>query len=213
VTVELKVGPVGHEAARWAVTRWHYSHKLPTGKLVKVGAWEDGRFIGVVLFSRGASQHLPLPYGLTQAECCELTRVALTDHASPVSQIVAEALRILRRTNPGMRLVVSFADEKEGHHGGIYQAGNWIYAGHATPQRYLEIHGRLVHPRSMYGKFGPGAKPQSVTWLREHVDANARWVHQPPKHRYLMPLDRRMRRQVAALAQPYPVPMKATVPA
>jgi len=95
--------------------------------LVKVGAWEDGKFIGVVIFSRGATPSLLNPFDLKQNEGCELTRIALTDHTSPVSRVVRLAMQFLKRSSPELRLIVSFADPGEGHHGGIYQAGNWIY--------------------------------------------------------------------------------------
>jgi hypothetical protein len=38
VTV-LRVAPVNNDAAVFAVTRWHYSRVMPTGKLVKFGVW------------------------------------------------------------------------------------------------------------------------------------------------------------------------------
>ena len=50
----LKLDWCSHEAARWAVEHWHYSKSMPTPPVVKIGVWEDERFIGVVLFSRGA---------------------------------------------------------------------------------------------------------------------------------------------------------------
>jgi hypothetical protein len=197
---ELKVGPVGFDAAKYACTRWHYSGCTPTGKLIKVGIWEDDRFTGVVIFSRGATPHLPKPYGLTQIECCELTRVAMREHEAPVSQVLAQAIRYLRETNLGMRLIVSFADPEQGHHGGIYQATNWIYAGTMGEKRYFRIHGAVMHPRSVGMKYGK----QSLPWIQAHVDPKAEWVLKPGKHRYLFPLDRKMRRQIAPLAMPYP---------
>ena len=129
---ELKCAWASHEAAKWACEHWHYSKCLPAGKLFKVGAWEDGRYIGVVIFSRGATQNIGKPYGLEQTECVELTRIALRDHRHFVSEIMMQALRKLKETNPGLRLVVSYADPAQGHNGGIYQATNWVYTG-ATP--------------------------------------------------------------------------------
>ena len=89
----LTVDWATHKAAAHACLNWHYAKAVPVGKLVKVGAWEDGRFIGVVIFSRGANNHIGQPYGLQQDQVCELTRVALRDHVSPVSQILAKAIK------------------------------------------------------------------------------------------------------------------------
>lgn len=168
---------------------WHYSKTMPTGKLVKIGVWEDGRFIGAVLFGRGASPNLGKAYGLNQGECCELVRVALDKHHAPVTQIVASSIRLLCGQSAGLRLIVSFADPMQGHVGSVYQAGNWIYAGQTGEKHQYYLDGRWRHTRSVW--YDP-RRPDAAHRLDEG------------KHRYLMPLDRGMRRQVAPLAQPYP---------
>lgn len=205
---KVEYGTATHEAAKYAVEHWHYSRVLPAGKTVRVGVWEDGKYIGVVIFSRGAVSQLGTQWGFNQTECCELTRVALNKHQTPVSQIVAHALRYLKETNPDMRLVVSFADTAQGHHGGIYQAGNWIYSGSTGATTEFIVFGKQMHLRSIHAK---GWK-QTIGWVREHVDPNAVWVKTPGKHRYLMPLDKQARRRIMKYAQPFPGKMnqKAT---
>lgn len=202
MNVELKVDWATHEAAKYACLNWHYSKSIPKSKLVKIGAWEDGSFIGVVIFSYGATPQIGSPYGLQQNEICELTRIALTKHQSFVSEIMAAALRKLKSSNPGLRLVVSFADTEQGHLGGIYQATNWIYAGTTKPGRVgFIINGVKTHTRTV-GSMPGGV--QSLEWVRKNVDPNAaEWVG-TEKHRYLMPLDKKMRKQILPLSQPYP---------
>lgn len=197
----LVVEPCGHDAARYAVMRWHYSRSMPNGKLVKFGVWEHGRFVGAVLFGRGASPRLLVAYGLDAVEGCELVRVALDAHEAPVTEVVARALRLVHRLNPCLRLVVSFADEREGHVGTIYQAGNWLYLGESVAAWY-RVGGVLMHGKTLHTRYGAGG--QSIPWLRANVDPNAERVPMPVKHRYVMPLDRAMRRRLAPLARPYP---------
>lgn len=186
---ELQIAPCSHEAAKFAVENWHYSRVLPPGKLVKYGVWEDGKFIGAVLYGRGASPHLGTGLELDLTEICELLRIALTTHKTPVSQIVARTLTDLRKTQPGLRLVFSFADPKEGHRGGIYQAGNWIYTGRSNPVTEYFIDGRWRHTRGVYH-------------YKERPTAPKRQA--PGKYRYLYPLDKAMRRKITRLALPYP---------
>ena len=204
--VSLRIAGVGHPAARHAVMRWHYSRTMPAGKLVKLGVFEDEVFIGVVIFSRGANPRIAQPYGLDQTAACELTRVALTAHTHPVSEILALALRELKRICPGVRVVISYADTTHGHHGGIYQAGNWIYTGDITKDRII-VHGRHVHPRTVYGQ-NPGVEGL-LAHLRATVDPRAEILPGCPKRRYVYPLDRAIRRQVVKLARPYPGPVPA----
>ena len=194
---ELKLDWASHAAAKHACETWHYSRRLPSGKLVKIGVWEDGKFIGVVLFGLGATPNLSKAYGISMTECCELTRVALRTHATPVSRIVAIAIKKLVAFCPGVRLIVSFADTAQGHHGGIYQAGNWIYSGSVRLDTWV-IKGKKMHPRSVVAKYGTQADATI-----KGIDPNAHkiWGN---KHRYLMPLDDEMRAKIAPLAQPYP---------
>lgn len=186
-----------YAAAKYAVETWHYSKRMPMPPLARVGAWEAGKFIGCVLFGRGANQHLGTPYGLTATECAELVRVALTRHVVPVTRVVAVAIKFLKKQSPGLRLIVSFADPSQGHHGGIYQGGNWIYAGDSEPQWEYLHQGRWKHQREVTsGAFGGTRALVSYNDLPKRLSAG--------KHRYLMPLDCEMRERVAHLAKPYP---------
>jgi hypothetical protein len=190
-----------YQAAQYAVEHWHYSRVLPRAKLVSIGAWEDGVFKGVLIYGLGATPEVDKSFRLTKWEVCELVRIALNRHRFFVSTLIARSLAMLKQTSPGLRLVISFADSSQGHIGAIYQATNWVYTGSKEYHMY-RVNGILYHPRSLYSKYGVGG--QSVPWLRSHVDENAARVTTPPKHRYLYPLDKAMRRQIAPLAQPYP---------
>jgi hypothetical protein len=190
VKTELKIDWATHESAKYAVENWHYSECLPAGKLVKVGAWESGKFIGCVIFGRGANNNMAKPYGLTQLECCELVRIALTKHLSPVSRIAALAMRFLKSQSSGLKLIISYADPEQGHHGGIYQAGNWIYCGRSQAQQEVIYKGEVMHKRTANALFGTikGMQKSAIFW----------------KHKYLMPLDAEMRAKILPLAKPYP---------
>jgi hypothetical protein len=206
---ELNIDYCSREAAKYAVEKWHYSRQMPTFKLVTFGIWENKKFVGTVIFGGGATPNLLKPYGLGQFEGCELVRVAMTNHKTPVSRVVAIALRMLKKTSPGLRLVVSFADPSEGHSGGIYKAGGWIYTGTMSEARYFKVHGKVRHPRSIGQK---GVK-QSLDAVRKNLDPFASIVVKPGKHRYLMPLDDAMIKQCKQLAQPYPVTVQSSTQA
>jgi hypothetical protein len=201
---DLRIDWATHEAAKYACVNWHYSGCLPAGKLVKVGAWESGKFIGVVLFGRGANNRMASAYQLGQDEACELVRIALTGHQAPVSRIAAQAIRFLKKQSDGLRLVVSYADPKQGHHGGIYQAGNWTYQGKSQAQRELLINGVFTHKRSAYTKYGT-ASPEKITAMS---GKRVEWAPIEWKHVYLMPLDAEMRERILPLAKPYPKRVK-----
>jgi hypothetical protein len=186
----LKIDWSTHNAAKYAVENWHYSECMPAGKLVKVGVWEDGNFIGVVLFCRGANNNIGSQYGLNQTEICELVRIALTKHKTPVTKIVAFALQFLKRQSPGIRLIVSYADPMQGHHGGIYQGGNWLYVGRSQAQSEVIVDGKIMHKRTANSLFGTikGLQKSPILW----------------KHKYLYPFDESLKKKLQALKKPYP---------
>jgi hypothetical protein len=193
---ELQLDWCSYEAAKYAVEHWHYSRALPASKLVKVGVWEDNQFIGCVLFGRGANKNIGKPYRLEQIQVCELVRIALKKHETPVSKIAAIAIKMLKKQSPELRLVVSYADPKEGHNGAIYQAMNWLYVGKTeggTAQIKLPS-GEIAHKRTVYSRYG----------TTEAAKVGSVWFQPPEKHKYLFPLDSAMRKQIEPLRKPYP---------
>lgn len=199
---DLRVDWCSHEAAKYAVEKWHYSRSMPTPPHNKVGVWEDGKFIGCVIFGRGSNNNGHKPYSIEMTEFCELTRVALTQHRTPVSRLVRLAIEFLKEKSPGIRLIVSYADPNVGHHGGIYQAGNWIYTGQTGEDfEAIDKSGRKWHSRQVSRT---GVSRQYGKLRRVPKTADCTIVPLAGKHRYLFPLDRAMRRQIAPLAKTYP---------
>lgn len=198
----LKLDYVSHAAARHAVTHWHYSKSMPVGKSVRIGVWEDGQYIGCVVFARGAAMNLGKPYGLKQTEICELARVALSRHHTPVSRILAIAVKMLRKIYD-VRLIVSFADKDQDHHGGIYQACGWLYTGD-TGQHWIfeNKDGQRLHPRQVSAS---GLRPEFGVVKRVDKIADCVRVRAKGKHRYVLPLCP----EVAARLKPLPYPKRA----
>ena len=200
--MSLRLDFCSHQAAKHAVMRWHYSRAMPAAKLVRIGVWEDGKFQGVILYGSGANRHLARPFGVESTEACELVRVALAPgRRYPTSKCLAFSLKMVKRQSPGLKVIVSYADRKEGHVGTIYQATHWIYLGAAT-QPYLKVLGQVVHPRSLYERYGKGG--QSLKWLQTHVDPRAERVAMPAKLKYVWAFDSSIREELKALATPYP---------
>jgi hypothetical protein len=199
---DLRLDFCSHEAAKHSILRWHYSRQMPKAKLVKIGVWEAGRFVGSIIYGLGANRHLCRPFGLKPTEACELVRVALAPgREHPTSQCIAISLKLLRRQSPGLKLVVSYADHGQGHVGTIYQAGGWIFLG-ASQQSYIRVRGVIEHPRTLYDRYG--RQGQSIPWLKANVDPRAERVPMAPKLKYVMPFDKKLRRELEAIALPYP---------
>lgn len=193
-----------HEAAKYACEKWHYSKCIPPGKTVKIGVWEEKKFIGVIIFSSGANPMIGKPYNLKMTEICELTRVALTSHKNQVSKIVAISIKILRKFCPKLRLIVSYADPEQNHVGAIYQAMNWVFVGRTISVPKMVVQGRKRHTRSVVHMFGCCR----LDFIKKNIDPKARYIQDEGKLKYLMPLDNEMHLQIQKLAKPYPKKVK-----
>lgn len=200
----LKVAPCSHEAAKYAVENWHYSRKAPVGKLVKFGIWEDGRFVGSVIYSCGSAGvgSMGKSFGLKNTEVVELARVALTKHRTSVSKIVSVTMRLLKREQSGIRMAVSYADPLQQHVGTIYQAMNWAYVGRSSKDTaYIDASGKRWHSRSVSES---GWKVHMGIRTRCPKPSTMKSVDVEPKYKYLYPLDEAMKRKIEPLRKPYP---------
>ena len=163
-------------------------------------------FVGTVIYSIGAASSTDgRRFGWGQrwaiAEC---VRVALSDaHETPTSRVLTIATKMVRRKNPNLQAFVSFADTRQGHHGGIYQAAGWTYTGDydSSGDTYI-VGGKEVHAKTLHTRYGRGG--QSIPWLRAHIDPEARREQRPPKHRYMLGITNEAKQKIAALAKPYP---------
>lgn len=184
----LKIDFVTHEVYKAALKRWYYRPDVPVGKLVRLGVWEDGRFVGVVSFGPGSSSTLGQRFGCTPLQSCELNRIALSpEHKTEVSRIIKIAVLMLRKQSPGIRVIVTFADPQAGHHGGVYQGAGWIYTGKTADDRRYLYRGEWLHSRGVRAS-GQVTRPggQRTSCVRPQDCERVETV--PGKHRYVLPL-------------------------
>lgn len=194
---KLLLANTSFKAIKYSCMNYHYSKTVPTGKLVGIGVWEDDKFIGCVVFGRGVGNAQIERYGIPVTEGAELVRVALREHKTPVTRIVAIAIKELKKQCPGIRILVSYADSRQGHLGIIYQAGNWVYTGKAkTTPDYL-YKGKYYHVRSMNRMIKNGKMDRAFVNSLPQRSGGERL-------RYLYPLDDDMRQLVEKLRKPFP---------
>jgi hypothetical protein len=139
---------------------------------------------------------------MVQGEVLELVRVALNGKQNATSECVAAALRKLHVDAPQVKIVVSFADEDQNHKGIIYQATNWIYLGkygEGNRSAFI-INGKKTHPRTI----GSAGGVQSLTWVKENLDPNAKEFITKGKEKYIFVFNKRLRKKWLKEAKPYP---------
>lgn len=203
--VFLHVGEVA-EATRLVKT-FHYSGRWPSAVRV-VATWHEA---GGLLGDSGpavAACVFGNPAARWSEPVLELVRLVRTpDTEVSLSGLVAQTVRYIRRKQVA-DLLVSFADATVGHHGGIYQACSWNYAGQRDPQ----MDGVIVHDQ-----FIPGRSANKIWGTRSPRLLKERGIDAEPhydlgKHLYWKAVNRRGENQAKALglpSVPYPKPKEA----
>lgn len=205
----IQIKKASTKAIQYACKFYHYAHHAPAGNVLGYSVFNDDTFCGVVTFGSGANNNIGTAYGLKQGEVCELTRVALNGKQPCTSQVVAACLKRLKHDAPLVRLVVSYSDVDQKHYGTIYQATNWIYVGcnlADTKDGSYIIHGKRVHGRriSNYVKAHGGLHGLTrLQFVQKYYDPKAEAFTTKGKRKYLMPLDKHLRKKLLPLAKPY----------
>lgn len=204
---------VGRKDDADVLVKAHHYSRRPPGNVQCVGTWHDD---GGLFGDRGeavAACYFSIPPTRWSEPVFELTRlVRAPSVVAPLSRLVAQTVSHLRYARLS-DLVVSFADWTQGHHGGVYQASGWRYAG--CRDRRMDgvvMDGVFIPGRSCNSKWGT----QSPTKLREMLSGHTVEPHfDDGKHLYWRPLNRHGEAQAARLGLadvPFPKP-NATRPA
>lgn len=184
---KIKLYPATAQQIRFACLKLHYAKTIPSVQ-VAYSCYEDDHFIGVICFGGGANNNLGKKYGLVQGQLMELVRVALNGKQEhPTSQFVALAMKLLHKRKPLVKLLVSYADTKQGHKGIIYQATNWLYMGVSQAESAIDPQtGEVKHTRSLHSKYG------SIKGFQR--------VKDKPKHIYVYPFNQSLRVELESKA-------------
>jgi hypothetical protein len=185
--IELKIATA--KQVSYACMFLHYAKTVPSVQ-VAFACYEDDVFKGVVCYGGGANNNLGKKYGLVQGQLMELVRVALVAQSQrhyQTSKYVALSMRLLQKKKSLLKLLVSYADTKQGHKGGIYQATNWLYMGKSYAESAIDPEtGEIKHTRSLHSKYG------SIKGFER--------VKDKPKHIYVYSFDKTMRQELESKA-------------
>jgi hypothetical protein len=111
----------------------HDLDKWPAVSTALIALCRDDRPVGCIVFAVPPRETIKR-YG---AETWELARLWVDDSEphNTESWFIARAVKLVRRTCPKIRYLVSYADPSVGHVGTIYKASNWRYDGHTDAER------------------------------------------------------------------------------
>ena len=190
--------------ARAIIRAHHYSRGVVNNSYVNLGVYLDGERVGALQFGYALNPRCGdrVVAGTGVTEYLELNRMWLSDKAprNSESRALSYAIKYIRRVMPQVNWIQSYADERCGGCGIVYQACGFLYLGfHRTA--FLELDGEWFHKMhlTLYRKQDRRSR---------HLRAN---VHRARRHtfrqfRYWRPLKPRCQKYLRFPILPYPKP-------
>ena len=190
----MKLTRATPKAIEYACKNFHYSKSIPTVQYAYNVYNNKEEWCGVILFGGGANNNLAKSCNLHNGEVLELERVALNGKQEMTSKAVSIALRLLRKDDPIVKMVVSYADHRQNHLGIIYQATNWLYLGISkTTDTQYYYKGKWTHERTINSKSN---RDYLKKILPKRQNAN--------KFKYIYVYDDKLKEEYKKIAKPYP---------
>jgi len=136
------------------VTKWHYSSVMPRQTKLCLGGYrEDDMFTmrAAISFGWGSRpMHTirKLFPSLASKDYLDIGKMCLEDGEPRNSEslFLAQAIKVLRKKFPEIKVLFTWADAMWGKPGYIYQASNFLYGGYIWTDVYMTAEGKRLHP-------------------------------------------------------------------
>ena len=200
-TVEL----VQRNAVVSFIEKHHYSHNVNgIQSYYHFGLFKEGKFglpkmIGAMMYAMPSMPHTSKKYNpINPDKCFELRRLVCIDDTpkNTESYFIGQTFKWLKQ-NTDIEVIVSFADEEEGHTGVIYKATNFNYLGTTSPGRVLMVDGKKYHSRSLNQDKRPYGRELKRRF--EAGDKNIFYINTKCKHIYTYYFNKKIEKQIKRL--------------
>jgi hypothetical protein len=125
----MRLELASNKAVKYACINFHYAKSIPVNTIGYSVFNDKNEWCGVILYGTGANNNIANTYNLNQGQVIELVRMALNGKQESTSKALAISLKLIKKSVPLAKLIVSYADKDQEHKGTIYQATNWYYVG------------------------------------------------------------------------------------
>ena len=187
------------------IEKHHYSHNVNgVQSLYHYGLFTEGNFglpkmIGAMMYAHPSMPATAAKYNpINPDKCLELRRLVCIDDTpkNTESYFIGKTFKLLKQTTD-MEVVVSFADQHQGHTGVIYKASNFDYLGETSKGRILMVDGKEMHSRSLNQLDRPYGRELNRRY--KAGDENIFWKNTKPKHIYTYYLNKKIKREIKKL--------------
>ncbi|SED37828.1 hypothetical protein [Pseudomonas anguilliseptica] len=182
----------------------HYSRRIVSNSFIHLGVWVDGVMRGVLQFGYALNPRAAdkIVAGTEIGQYLELNRMWLDDIAprNSESRALSYCFKYIKRVCPAVAWIQSFADERCGAWGVVYQAANFHYFGHHWTSFY-ELDGETYHSQLLSRHKASGGRAQ---YLRENLGRAT--IHRLRQFRYIYMVKQSWLKRCKVSPLPYPKP-------
>lgn len=202
----VSVALINKNIAKDMIIKYHYTHAWTSARYC-LGVYyrmdEADQFgnydklIGCAIygFPVGAKAPTSVCEGLSKDNILELTRLFVHDgYGSNIeSNALSKTFQWIKDNDKNIKVLISYADNGQGHVGGIYQATNWRYEGVSSDLALMPNFGislsnnpyNWIHSRTVFSKWGSS----NLEHLKKEIGKDGYvefWRRrEPEKHRYI----------------------------
>lgn len=190
---DFRVVEIDRDTANAIIVQNHYSRKVNWAYRIHLGIWTGNLLVGVLQFgyAMNPASCVSVVEGTDMDQYLELNRMWLDDCAPKYAetQALSYAFKYIKKRFPKIKWVQSFADERCGKFGIVYQAANFEYYGEHT-STFWELDGVVYHNSLM-------TRDPSSRKLAEYLQANKHRAEALTlrQFRYIYWLDRSWKRK------------------
>lgn len=198
----FRVERIARELANRLIQQNHYSRKFYSASYIHLGVFSGADLLGVLQFgyAMNPASASSVVRETADNQYLELNRMWLDDSLgrNSESRAISYAIKYIKKRYPDVQWIQSFADERCGRFGVVYQAANFEYFGEHSSV-FWELDGVVYH-NSLMTRAPELSK--AAAFLQANKDrAIARTYRQ---FRYLYFIDKRARRRCTLRKLDYP---------
>jgi hypothetical protein len=196
------VKEIDRDRANKIIIKNHYSGKIYSGTFIHLGLFIDRKLLGVIQlgYAMNPASAGSVVETTKMDEYLELNRMWMDDAAgrNTESRALSYAIKYIRGKFRKIKWIQSFADERCGMFGIVYQASNFRYYGEHT-NIFWELDGVMYHNVIMTNGSDQSANARR---LRQRKDDAVK--HELRQFRYIYFIDQRYIKKTLLKEKPYP---------
>lgn len=201
----MVVKEIDKNLANNTIKKNHYSKKVYNATYIHLGVFLNGDFVGVLQYgyAMNPASGGSVVEGTGLDQYLELNRMWLSDDAprNSESQAISSSFKYIRGKFPKVKWIQSFADERCGGFGIVYQACSFLYYGEHTSV-FWELDDVVYHNIQMTVSKDSKRYAGEAKKLQENKDRAIK--HSLRQFRYIKFIDKSWQDKCLLERKPYP---------